>query len=63
MTDEFVEPFVIGDYAGVDAGKDTAIFFNFRPDRAREITEALADPSFQEFACRRRRPRSRCTPA
>ncbi len=49
-TDEFVEPVVIGDYAGVDAGKDTAIFFNFRPDRAREITQALTDPAFDGFA-------------
>src|SRR5439155_7501287 len=39
--DEFVEPAVVGDYRGVDVGKDTAIFFNFRPDRAREITQAL----------------------
>src|SRR4051794_2375380 len=36
-TDEFVEPFVVGDYAGVDADKDTALHFNFRPDRAREL--------------------------
>jgi 2,3-bisphosphoglycerate-independent phosphoglycerate mutase len=48
--DEFVEPAVVGDYAGVDAGKDTAIFFNFRPDRAREITQALTDPKFSQFA-------------
>src|SRR5262249_43687094 len=47
--DEFVEPVVIGDYRGVDAGKDPAIFFNFRPDRAREITQALTDPKFSEF--------------
>ncbi len=47
--DEFVDPVVIGDYQGVDAGKDTAIFFNFRPDRAREITQALTDPAFSEF--------------
>jgi 2,3-bisphosphoglycerate-independent phosphoglycerate mutase len=48
-TDEFVDPVVVGDYAGVDVGKDTAIFFNFRPDRAREITQALTDPSFSHF--------------
>jgi 2,3-bisphosphoglycerate-independent phosphoglycerate mutase len=56
--DEFVEPVVIGDYHGVDAGKDTAIFFNFRPDRAREITQALTDPAFTSFA----RPADRATP-
>jgi 2,3-bisphosphoglycerate-independent phosphoglycerate mutase len=48
--DEFVQPVVIGDYRGIDVGKDTAIFFNFRPDRAREITEALTDPAFSQFA-------------
>jgi 2,3-bisphosphoglycerate-independent phosphoglycerate mutase len=48
-TDEFVEPVVIGDYGGVDVGKDTAICFNFRPDRAREITEALTAPVFPHF--------------
>jgi 2,3-bisphosphoglycerate-independent phosphoglycerate mutase len=57
-TDEFVEPVVIGDYAGVATGKDTAIFFNFRPDRAREITEALTSPVFTHFA----RPAVQATP-
>src|SRR5215467_10291376 len=33
-TDEFVEPFVIEGYAGVVPGKDAALHFNFRPDRA-----------------------------
>jgi 2,3-bisphosphoglycerate-independent phosphoglycerate mutase len=56
--DEFVEPVVIGDYRGVDRGKDAAIFFNFRPDRAREITQALTDPAFSDFA----RPESAATP-
>jgi 2,3-bisphosphoglycerate-independent phosphoglycerate mutase len=53
-TDEFVEPFVVGDYAGVRDG-DAALHFNFRPDRARELTRALALPSFDAFA----RPGSR----
>jgi 2,3-bisphosphoglycerate-independent phosphoglycerate mutase len=56
--DEFVEPVVIGDYAGVNAGRDTAIFFNFRPDRAREITQALTDPAFTSFS----RPPDKATP-
>ena len=47
-TDEFVLPTVIGDYDGVAAG-DVAIFVNFRPDRAREMTRALAEPNFDEF--------------
>jgi 2,3-bisphosphoglycerate-independent phosphoglycerate mutase len=47
--DEFVEPFVVGDYAGVDSAKDAALHFNFRPDRARELTRALAMEGFTEF--------------
>ena len=46
--DEFVEPRVIGDYDGVHAA-DTALFFNFRPDRAREISEAFTAPDFTHF--------------
>jgi len=49
-TDEFVEPFVVGDYAGVAIGKDAAQHCNFRPDRARELTRALAVESFDGFA-------------
>jgi 2,3-bisphosphoglycerate-independent phosphoglycerate mutase len=48
-TDEFVEPFVVGDYAGVDQGKDAGLHFNFRPDRARELTRALAMKDFTHF--------------
>lgn len=47
-TDEFIPPTVIGDYDGMAEG-DVAIFINFRPDRARELTRALADPEFDEF--------------
>jgi 2,3-bisphosphoglycerate-independent phosphoglycerate mutase len=47
-TDEFVKPTVIGDYDGVADG-DVALFVNFRPDRARQLTRALADPDFDEF--------------
>ena len=47
-TDEFIAPTVIGDYDGAAAG-DVAIHFNFRPDRARQLTRALAEPGFAEF--------------
>ena len=50
--DEFVEPTVIcnGDEPIATIGKnDSVIFFNFRPDRAREITRTLVDPEFNEF--------------
>jgi 2,3-bisphosphoglycerate-independent phosphoglycerate mutase len=48
-TDEFVEPFAVGDYPGVAVGKDAAMHCNFRPDRARELTRALAVESFDGF--------------
>ena len=48
-TDEFVKPTVIGDYDGAAEG-DVAIFVNFRPDRARQLTTALADPDFDGFS-------------
>jgi 2,3-bisphosphoglycerate-independent phosphoglycerate mutase len=47
-TDEFVRPTVIGDYDGIAPG-DAAIHFNFRPDRARQLVRALAEPDFEEF--------------
>jgi 2,3-bisphosphoglycerate-independent phosphoglycerate mutase len=48
-TDEFVKPTVIGDYDGAAEG-DVAIFVNFRPDRARQMTRALAEAGFEEFS-------------
>jgi 2,3-bisphosphoglycerate-independent phosphoglycerate mutase len=48
VTDEFVLPTVIGDYAGVSDG-DALLFANFRADRAREISTALLDPGFEGF--------------
>ncbi len=48
-SDEFVKPTVIGDYDGAAAG-DVAIFVNFRPDRARQMSRALAEPDFEEFS-------------
>jgi 2,3-bisphosphoglycerate-independent phosphoglycerate mutase len=47
-TDEFVRPTVIGDYDGAATG-DVAFFVNFRPDRARQMTMALADRDFADF--------------
>ena len=49
VTDEFVLPTVIADYPGMVSG-DGVIFFNFRPDRAREITHAFTDVKFEGFA-------------
>ncbi|MEM9222007.1 MAG: 2,3-bisphosphoglycerate-independent phosphoglycerate mutase [Pseudomonadota bacterium] len=47
-TDEFIEPAVIGDYAGVRDG-DGIVCVNFRGDRAREILSALLLPEFEGF--------------
>ncbi|MCD8198929.1 MAG: 2,3-bisphosphoglycerate-independent phosphoglycerate mutase [Phascolarctobacterium sp.] len=49
VTDEFVAPFVIKGTCGQITGGDGVIFFNFRPDRARQITRALNDTDFTEF--------------
>lgn len=48
VTDEFVVPTVI-DGAQPIQPNDSVIFFNFRPDRAREITRTLVDPDFTGF--------------
>ena len=48
VTDEFVEP-VVCDQDGTISDNDSVIFFNFRPDRAREITRTLVDPEFNGF--------------
>jgi 2,3-bisphosphoglycerate-independent phosphoglycerate mutase len=50
VTDEFIEPVVIGDpSAGRIRPGDAAIFFNFRPDRARELSWALTQADFAGF--------------
>ena len=46
-TDEFIEPVAVGGEAAIRPG-DSVLAFNFRPDRMREITQALADPAFTE---------------
>ncbi len=48
LTDEFVLPTVIGKDGRVKEN-DSVIFFNFRPDRAREITRTFVDPDFTGF--------------
>ena len=48
VTDEFVVPVVVEGGAQVKPN-DSIIFFNFRPDRAREITRTFVDPDFKGF--------------
>ena len=43
VTDEFIEPTVIDGRPCLDPKRDTAIFFNFRPDRARQLSEKLGE--------------------
>ena len=54
VTDEFVEPIVVtresGEPVATIQDGDSVIFFNFRADRARQITSALAVPGFDAFA-------------
>jgi 2,3-bisphosphoglycerate-independent phosphoglycerate mutase len=54
VTDEFVEPIVITEPSGEPVARvrdeDAVIFFNFRADRARQMTRALVEPNFDKFA-------------
>jgi 2,3-bisphosphoglycerate-independent phosphoglycerate mutase len=43
ITDEFIEPVVIDGRPRLDPERDSAIFFNFRPDRARQLSEKLGE--------------------
>ena len=48
VTDEFIVPSVITDGANIKSN-DSVVCFNFRPDRAREITRTFVDPDFEGF--------------
>jgi 2,3-bisphosphoglycerate-independent phosphoglycerate mutase len=50
--DEFVQPTIVGAPRPVADG-DAVIFFNFRPDRARQMTLAFSDPAFSHFTVNR----------
>jgi 2,3-bisphosphoglycerate-independent phosphoglycerate mutase len=53
VTDEFIVPMVVTSDGNPETGsikkRDVGIFFNFRADRARELSHALADENFKEF--------------
>ena len=56
LTDEFIRPMVLtenGEPVGTVNANDSFIFFNFRPDRAREITRTFVDPDFSGFERRK----------
>ena len=46
-TDEFIEPTTVGEEGRIRPG-DSVLCFNFRPDRVRQLTRALAEPGFGE---------------
>jgi 2,3-bisphosphoglycerate-independent phosphoglycerate mutase len=58
VTDEFIEPKVVvrpgGEPVGTIQDDDSVIFFNFRPDRARQLTRALAVSDVSEFPVSKR---------
>ncbi|MBM3677421.1 MAG: 2,3-bisphosphoglycerate-independent phosphoglycerate mutase [Actinobacteria bacterium] len=43
VTDEFVEPIVLAGRPALDPAKDAAVFFNFRPDRGRQLSQRLVE--------------------
>lgn len=53
-TDEFIPPTLIGDGRAIESG-DSVFFFNFRADRARQLTQAFIDDAFTDFI-RQQRP-------
>ena len=48
-TDEFIKPTLVGDGGPRSATGDSVIFFNFRPDRARQLTEKLGEAGVLEL--------------
>lgn len=49
VTDEFVVPFIAGENDGKITAGDGIVFFNFRPDRARQMTRVLSEAEFDGF--------------
>ena len=52
-SDEFVKPAIVGSAEPIVHDGDACLFFNFRPDRARQLTRAFSDPLFSEFQVER----------
>ena len=59
VSDEYIPSFAVGGYDGMANG-DEVLFFNFRPDRMRQITSAFASTIFTKFK-RGRMPKLKCT--
>jgi 2,3-bisphosphoglycerate-independent phosphoglycerate mutase len=52
ITDEFIPPTQL-DQQSIIKDRDSVIFFNFRPDRARQLTDCFVDPTFHHFERKR----------
>lgn len=59
VSDEYMPSFAVGGYSGMQSG-DEVLFFNFRPDRMRQLTSAFASPKFNKFN-RGKMPKINCT--
>lgn len=59
VSDEYIPGFAVGGYSGMSDG-DEVLFFNFRPDRMRQITSAFANTRFSKFK-RGHMPKLKCT--
>jgi 2,3-bisphosphoglycerate-independent phosphoglycerate mutase len=56
VTDEFVDPYIVtenNEAVGTIKEDDAVVFFNFRSDRARQLTKAFVDPTLSEFTDRK----------
>lgn len=51
ISDEFIKPYVIGNYAGLN-DEDGIIFYNYRTDRMRQLCKALFEQDFDKFPTR-----------
>lgn len=59
ITDEFIKPMVIDEQGLIEEG-DVIFFFNFRPDRARQLTMAFSQKGFNEFPIKNLKPKYYC---
>ncbi len=59
VSDEYMPSFAVGGYSGMQSG-DEVLFFNFRPDRMRQLTNAFANIKFNKFN-RGKMPKINCT--
>lgn len=59
VTDEFIKPMLVDEHGLIEEG-DVIFFFNFRPDRARQLTMAFSQKGFEEFPIKTLKPKYYC---